>query len=167
MRWLFVKFGVSGLRLVRFAIFVALVILLSLFLINYKKTLGARSELKLKDNEEKDGSQMEELFIELEVVTIGDLDLVNKYKSQHRDEQDDPDKRGDPKKLLENIFDKADKDKNGYLDIQELAKWIHTKITDHINRAMRENIGLFTTIDIDPRNGEIASTSVFRTCFHL
>ena len=62
-----------------------------------------------------------------------------------------------PRTLLENIFHRADTNEDRLLDIQELAKWIHTKITEHVSRAMKENVGLFTAIDNNPRNGELRS----------
>jgi len=63
--------------------------------------------------------------------------------------------RENPRNLLEDIFRRADTDENQLLDIQELAKWIHAKITEHITRAMRENVGLFTAIDTNLRDGII------------
>ena len=65
-----------------------------------------------------------------------------------------PKTREDSRQLLENIFLKADVSGDRFLDIRELAKWIHAKIIDHIDRAMRDNIGLFTVIDDNPRNGK-------------
>lgn len=59
-----------------------------------------------------------------------------------------------PRTLLENIFQRADIDQDQLLDIQELARWIHTKIIEHISRALKKNIDLFVAIDNNPRNGE-------------
>ena len=55
--------------------------------------------------------------------------------------------------IFSNVFWRADLDENGELDIQELSRWIHAKIVEHIERAMRQNIGRFTAIDNNPRNG--------------
>lgn len=103
---------------------------------------------------------MENLFVELETVTIDKKNLA-KFKDVGIDRRDDEsireveeaENRENPRTLLEDIFRRADTDDNQLLDIQELAKWIHAKITEHITRAMRENVGLFTAIDNNPRNG--------------
>lgn len=104
---------------------------------------------------------MDNLFFELEAVTVDKKDLVKKYKDVGIDHKDDEsireveevENRENPRTLLEDIFRRADTDDDHLLDIQELAKWIHAKITEHITRAMRENVGLFTAIDNNPRNG--------------
>nr|CAD7447801.1 unnamed protein product [Timema bartmani] len=62
----------------------------------------------------------------------------------------------DPQILLENIFNKADTDHNKLLNIQELTVWINAKIQEHIHQALQENVGIFTGIDINPRNGLIS-----------
>lgn len=104
---------------------------------------------------------MDNLFFELEAVTADRKNLAG-YKDagvdRHGDDANireivEAENRQDPRGLLEDIFRRADTDENQLLDIQELAKWIHAKITEHITRAMRENVGLFTAIDNNPRNG--------------
>ena len=110
------------------------------------------------DNE---GAMIEGLFVELEAVTANKRDL-ERYKGvglDRRDEQsireaEEAENQENPRTLLEDIFQRADADQDQLLDIQELAKWIHTKITEHISRAMRENVGLFTAIDNNPRNSK-------------
>lgn len=98
---------------------------------------------------------IENLFIELEAVTADKRDLEH-YKEIDKNIKDveEAENRENPRTLLENIFQRADTDQDQLLDIQELARWIHTKITEHISRAMKENVGLFTAIDNNPRNGE-------------
>lgn len=49
---------------------------------------------------------------------------------------------------------RADTDKDSYLSPVELAAWINNKTQEHIHKAMMENYGLFTAIDLDPRNGK-------------
>jgi len=103
---------------------------------------------------------MDSLFFELEAVTADKKNLAS-YKDAGIDRRGNDEtiqivemeNRQDPRSLLEDIFRRADTDENELLDIQELAKWIHAKITEHITRAMRENVGLFTAIDNNPRNG--------------
>ena len=48
---------------------------------------------------------------------------------------------------------RADKDSDNFLTLEELSLWIHYKVKEHINQALTQNHGLFTMIDIDPRNG--------------
>lgn len=108
---------------------------------------------------------MDNLFFELETVTIDKKDLA-RYKNAGIDRKDDEsireieeaENRENPRALLEDIFRRADTDDNQLLDIQELARWIHAKITEHITRAMRENVGLFTAIDNNPRNGTLIAS---------
>lgn len=47
----------------------------------------------------------------------------------------------------------ADINGDGLLSLQELSDWISEKIQEHINEALRENYGLFVSIDDNPRNG--------------
>ncbi|CAH0557552.1 unnamed protein product [Brassicogethes aeneus] len=61
----------------------------------------------------------------------------------------------DKNEILQDVFIKADKDKNGKLDMNELAKWIRKKIVEHISSAIGNNYGLFTLIDVNPRNGVV------------
>ncbi|KAK0080875.1 hypothetical protein PV325_013209 [Microctonus aethiopoides] len=102
---------------------------------------------------------LQSLFSELEDVTEGefnDVDISVLYNSNNKNVE--MKKRENPRLLLENVFRKADTNENQELDIQELAKWIHAKITEHINRAMRDNVGLFTLIDNNPRNEKYISS---------
>jgi hypothetical protein len=50
-------------------------------------------------------------------------------------------------------FCRADISGDGFLSLQELSDWINEKIQEHINEALRENFGLFVSIDNKPRNG--------------
>lgn len=104
---------------------------------------------------------MDSLFLELQTATVDKMSLAG-YKDAGIDRGDvegvvrevvEAENRENPRNLLEDIFRRADTDENQLLDIQELAKWIHTKITEHITRAMRENVGLFTAIDTNLRDG--------------
>lgn len=85
-------------------------------------------------------------------MTIDKRDLEH-YKEIDQNIKNVKENQENSRILLEDIFQRADTDHDQLLDIQELARWIHTKITDHISRAMKENIGLFTAIDNNPRNG--------------
>jgi len=49
----------------------------------------------------------------------------------------------------------ADINGDGLLSLQELSDWISEKIQEHINEALRENFGLFVSIDNNPRNGRL------------
>lgn len=107
------------------------------------------STTSIQDDKE---SMTENLFIELEAMTIDKRDLEH-YKEIDQNIKNMKKNQENSRILLEDIFQRADTDHDQLLDIQELARWIHTKITDHITRAMKENIGLFTAIDNNPRNG--------------
>ncbi|XP_043665366.1 45 kDa calcium-binding protein [Vespula pensylvanica] len=157
--------NLSWLRLLRWTILVPLVIYVSLLIVWYKKNLPLRSRVSIPSNDDKDkeDSAIESLFFELEVATIGKKEReryenigLNWVEEESIRELGDPENRMDPKNLLEDIFQRADIDENQLLDIQELAKWIHVKITAHVHRAMRDNVGLFTAVDNNPRNGEIS-----------
>lgn len=50
---------------------------------------------------------------------------------------------------------RADRDHNSKLDSKELSQWIRMKIVEHISTAISNNYGLFTLIDVEPRNGVI------------
>jgi hypothetical protein len=140
---------------------VPLVIYVSLLFIKYNKSVPLKSLPAPSDNDQE-SSMMDNLFFELETVTVDKKELA-KYKDvgiDHRDDESiqrvvEAENRENPRTLLEDIFRRADVDENQLLDIQELAKWIHAKITEHIMRAMQENVGLFTAIDNNPRNGII------------
>lgn len=147
------------LRFLRWTILVPLVIYLSLVFVKYNKSVPLKS---IAAQTEDDGSAIESLFFELESVTASketekpSESDVNKKQKELVQEIEDAENRENPRTLLEDVFHRADSDEDDFLDIQELAKWIHSKITDHITRAMRENVGLFTAIDNNPRNGEVS-----------
>jgi len=138
---------------------VPLVIYVSLLFVKYNKSVPLKS-LPAASDSDQESSMMDNLFFELETVTVDKKELT-KYKDVGIDRRDDEsiqrvveaENHENPRTLLEDIFRRADVDENQLLDIQELAKWIHAKITEHITRAMRDNVGLFTAIDNNPRNG--------------
>ncbi|XP_053989387.1 45 kDa calcium-binding protein isoform X1 [Hylaeus volcanicus] len=148
-------------RFLRWTILVPLVIYLSLLFVKYQKNVPLKS--LASTDKDKESEMIENLFVELEAVTV-DTSNLDRYKGQRydrRDEQsikeaEEAENRESPRMLLEDIFQRADVDQDQLLDILELAKWIHTKITEHVSRAMRENVGLFTAIDNNPRNGEVS-----------
>ncbi|XP_012235243.1 45 kDa calcium-binding protein [Linepithema humile] len=162
VRKIICKQELTCLRFLRWTVLVPLVIYISLLFVKYNKSVPLKS-LPTPNDKDKESSMMENLFLELESVTVDKKDLT-KYKdigSDRRDEESirevvEAENRENPRDLLEDIFRKADMDENQLLDIQELAKWIHAKITEHITRAMQENVGLFTAIDNNPRNGEVS-----------
>jgi len=159
VRRAFCKQELTCLRFLRWTILVPLVIYMSLLFVKYNKSVPLKS-LSTPSNRDKEGAAMDSLFFELEAVTADKKNLAS-YKDAGIDRRGNDEtiqivemeNRQDPRSLLEDIFRRADTDENELLDIQELAKWIHAKITEHITRAMRENVGLFTAIDNNPRNG--------------
>lgn len=141
---------------------VSIVIYIPLLIVWYRKNFPLRST----DSDPSDdyGMNMEDpaienLFFELETATIGKKDQ-DRYENVGLDQEYEESTRGqleekkNSKSLLEDIFRKADVDGNQLLDMQEIAKWIHAKIWEHVHRAMRDNVGLFTAIDDNPRNGK-------------
>ncbi|XP_033364850.1 45 kDa calcium-binding protein [Bombus vosnesenskii] len=144
-------------RFLRWTILVPLVIYLSLLFFKYNRNVPLRSLTSTTAVQDNKGFMIENLFIELEAVTADKRDLEH-YKEIDKNIKDveEAENQENPRTLLENIFQRADTDQDQLLDIQELARWIHTKITEHISRAMKENVGLFTAIDNNPRNGEIS-----------
>lgn len=42
------------------------------------------------------------------------------------------------------------------MSVDELRNWIISKVKEHLQGAVRENIFLFTSIDTDPRNGQVS-----------
>ncbi|XP_017784780.1 PREDICTED: 45 kDa calcium-binding protein isoform X1 [Nicrophorus vespilloides] len=62
----------------------------------------------------------------------------------------------DQTEILEDVFKKADKNKNGKLDTRELSEWIRMKIIEHITSAVSNNYGLFSLIDRNPKNGVVS-----------
>lgn len=159
------KHDLTCLRFLRWTVLVPIVIYLSLLLVKYNRSIPLKS-LKTVSYRNKENSMMDNLFVELEAATISKKDFFTSYKTienSHKDDEsirevEEMENRENPRYLLEDIFHRADTDENRLLDIQELAKWIHLKITEHITRAMRENVGLFTAIDINPRNGTLNIT---------
>ncbi|XP_012280973.1 45 kDa calcium-binding protein [Orussus abietinus] len=152
------------IRLLRWIILVPLVIYLSLFLIKYKRTLPLKSASSLPKDE---SPVVENLSFDVDGITVtekieirqdyGEVVMINRRGAEAiRGVDGIENEDNNPRSLLEDIFWRADANGNQLLDIQELAKWIHGKITEHINKAMRDNIGLFTAIDNDPRNGEVS-----------
>lgn len=144
-------------RFLRWTILVPLVIYLSLFFFKYNRNVPLRSLTSTTAVQDNKGFMIENLFIELEAMTADKRDLEH-YKEIDKNIKDveEAENQENPRTLLENIFQRADTDQDQLLDIQELARWIHTKITEHISRAIKENVGLFTAIDNNPRNGEIS-----------
>ncbi|XP_076481842.1 stromal cell derived factor mayday isoform X2 [Bombus vancouverensis nearcticus] len=144
-------------RFLRWTILVPLVIYLSLLFFKYNRNVPLRSLTSTTAVQDNKGLMIENLLIELEAVTADKRDLEH-YKEIDKNIKDVEvaENQGNLKTLLENIFQRADTDQDQLLDIQELARWIHTKIIEHISRAMKENVGLFTAIDNNPRNGEIS-----------
>ncbi|XP_055715258.1 45 kDa calcium-binding protein [Phlebotomus papatasi] len=55
--------------------------------------------------------------------------------------------------LLRSTFRKADLDSDGFLNIQELAKFINGRVREHIQAAVRANPFAFAEIDVSPRDG--------------
>jgi hypothetical protein len=71
-------------------------------------------------------------------------------------------------------FCSADINGDGLLSLQELSDWINEKIQEHINKAVRENFGLFVAIDNNPRNGRLtlcdlylSACTVFKLYTHI
>ncbi|KAL7292867.1 hypothetical protein TKK_0013541 [Trichogramma kaykai] len=146
------KFDLTCRRLPRLTVLVSLLIYSGLLLVHYRHTLP----LKIDDTHLGDGRVMEKLLLELEENKIERDPLQNNVNIQGINVEQPIEKREQRSKgLLEMIFTKADTNEDKFLDIKELSKWIHGKIIDHIDKAMRDNIGLFTTIDNNPRDGEV------------
>ncbi|GAB0091617.1 45 kDa calcium-binding protein [Sergentomyia squamirostris] len=55
--------------------------------------------------------------------------------------------------LLRMTFRKADLDSDGFLAIQELAKFINARVREHIQSAVRANPFAFAEIDVSPQDG--------------
>lgn len=161
-----------SLQVLRWTIFIPIVIYFSLFFVNYSKRLPSKSQdLQLEDVVNKN----QEVSPSTASVTLqGDKKSKKNYHDigiDHRDEKlieevEKIENLQDPKDLLTEIFQRADTDENQLLDIRELAKWIHAKIKEHVNRAMTDNIGLFTAIDNNPRNGEETKKTKETKPFH-
>ncbi|CAK9826691.1 45 kDa calcium-binding protein [Anthophora retusa] len=144
-------------RFLRWTVLVPLVIYLCLLFVKYRRNVPLKSLTSTTTERDNEGSMIENLFVELEAVTANRRD-IDRYKDidQNIREVEEAENQENPRTLLKDIFQRADTDQDQLLDIQELATWIHSKITEHISRAMRENVGLFTAIDNNPRNGEVS-----------
>lgn len=57
--------------------------------------------------------------------------------------------------ILQDVFSRADKNKDRRLDSNELSLWIRKKILEHITLAVSNNFNLFSQIDVDPKNGVV------------
>jgi hypothetical protein len=154
------KFDIVCLYFPRLSIIASLFIYAVLLLVYYYHTLplradGTKNSLQ-KENNIINSYDMEKLILELNEKSMNTLDdeRLDNRLSELKIELAGKRTREDSRKLMENIFLKADIDGDSTLDIKELSKWIHTKIVDHINWAMKDNIGLFTAIDSNPRNGK-------------
>ncbi|XP_058806060.1 45 kDa calcium-binding protein [Phymastichus coffea] len=160
------KFEINWARLPRLTILASTLIYAGFLLVYYQRYLPLKNDnttsiittVKIVGDDSDPiiaGHVMEKLLRELDDRNLDEENNgasrveVNVIGGGHKSLEDS-------KKLLEGIFYKADVDKNSLLDIRELAKWIHAKIVDHIDKAMKDNIGLFTAIDNNPRNGEIS-----------
>ncbi|XP_034943266.1 45 kDa calcium-binding protein isoform X2 [Chelonus insularis] len=145
------KPDVKFIRITRWTFFVPLVIYISLLYIKYNKNLKLKSSNKIDEDLE-----IQRLLTELETATIKTIDKGVNFDSLPKITNIESEKTSNPKLLLESIFFKVDHNKNQELDIQELAKWIYMKITEHLESAPQNNIILFTQIDNNPRNGDIS-----------
>ncbi|XP_034190622.1 stromal cell derived factor mayday [Osmia lignaria lignaria] len=145
-------------RFLRWTILVPLIIYLFLLFAKYNRNVPLKSLVSPATAKDEEGSMIEDLFVELEVVTAPRDKELDRRREVDRSikEVEEAENRENPRSLLEDIFQRADTDQDQLLDIQELARWIHMKITEHISCAMRENIGLFTAIDNNPQNGEVS-----------
>ncbi|KAK4011966.1 45 kDa calcium-binding protein [Daphnia magna] len=61
-------------------------------------------------------------------------------------------------KKLRMIYPLLDTNGDAYVSIDELRNWIISKVKEHLQGALRENIFLFTAIDMNPRNGHVSWT---------
>ena len=52
------------------------------------------------------------------------------------------------------LISRLDTNSDGTVSVDELRNWIISKVKEHLQGAVRENIFLFTSIDTDPRNGQ-------------
>lgn len=133
-------------RVPRMAILASLSIYACLLLVYYRRSVPLRIDRAVAAGvNDTPGQTMEKLLIE--------LDQKEHDRNENEVDPEEEDNR-DSRLLLEEVFVKADTDGDELLDIRELALWIHGRITEHIDRAMKDNIGLFTAIDNNPRNGE-------------
>lgn len=74
-------------------------------------------------------------------------------------------KKKNPEKLLTRIFYRVDADNDGQLTMQELSKWISSKVNEHLDRAIKSNFYIFMELDKD-HNG-VVSWSEYHSRFLL
>lgn len=150
------------MRCLRWTIMVPILIYVPLLFIKLRNILPFTE----KSNH---NNRFEELMYELEGATVGPIMQKEfaRFKFAKLTANDQPiaevqmDIREDSQNLLEDIFVRADLDGNSLLDIQELSRWIHAKITDHISQATKENYGLFMAVDIHPSDGTFIDLQIF------
>lgn len=49
---------------------------------------------------------------------------------------------------------RVDKNEDTLLNVKELSEYINLETQNHINQGIKENYGLFISIDRDPQNGK-------------
>ena len=52
------------------------------------------------------------------------------------------------------LISRADDNKNGFLDTEELAQWIQMKVSEHITVGVKTNFKVFLLLDNNPKDGE-------------
>ena len=52
------------------------------------------------------------------------------------------------------LISRADDNKNGFLDTEELAQWIQMKVSEHITVGVKTNFKVFLLLDKNPKDGE-------------
>ncbi|XP_037075696.1 45 kDa calcium-binding protein-like [Pollicipes pollicipes] len=57
---------------------------------------------------------------------------------------------------LKIAFEKSDDNNDGYLEEQELADWIQTKVSEHITVGVKENFKVFLKLDKNPKDGWVS-----------
>lgn len=150
------------LRFLRWTFFFPMLIYLCLFLVKYNYGIPLKG--KGITSMQEDPNAHNRLLSELNDANVdknrGDKSSTKRIKRIGLSPEDEERMRDfqrsenyQPKILLADIFHRADVNSDDYLEIQELAKWIHARITEHINRALKNNILMFTAIDNNPANG--------------
>ncbi|KAK6620715.1 hypothetical protein RUM43_011010 [Polyplax serrata] len=61
-----------------------------------------------------------------------------------------------PFHTVKEVFHKADRNGDNYLNSDEITKWINVKTQEHIHEAIVDNYKTFLTIDVRPKNGLIS-----------
>lgn len=154
------KIDIKFLRITRWTVLVPLVVYLLFLFLRYNSDIKLNSpNISVGDEEETLQDVIPHSQNKENNKNEKNIKILNNKKDEQSElirEIERVENQENPRFLLEDVFKRADTNGNGELDIQELSKWIHVKIIDHIDRAMRENIGLFTAIDNNPRNGEIS-----------